>query len=143
MTEPFQPPAFVPLQPAVPPQPSVPTRKGPILWVLASVSAVLLVGTGVLGYLWSAENTSSRSELDAKDSQIEELKSRIDDLETSNERREHDIDDLKDDLTTNQGVIEDLTACPAKVQTYLDAIGGSEAVLMAAIDEMVDSCHIG
>ena len=150
MTEPLQPPTFPPpasAPPAFPPPvfvppPSVPTRKGPLLWILAAVSAALLIGTGALGYLWSSENTSSRSELDTKDSQIDDLEGRVDDLETSNERRQNDIDDLKADLAANQALVEDLTACPATVQTYLDVPQGNESALSAAIDEMLATCHL-
>jgi hypothetical protein len=136
VTVPFQP------QAAVPPPSPVPTRKGPWLWILAGLSAALLVAVGGLGYLLSAENTSSQSELDQQDAQIADLEGRVDDLENVNERSENEVGDLRDELADNQTLIRDLTECPTKVQFYLDAIGGSESVLLDAIDEMVASCHI-
>jgi hypothetical protein len=126
--------------PAPPPLPSVPTRKGTWLWVLTAVSAALLVSAGVLGYLWSAENTSSRSELDVKDAQIADLEDRVEELENANERSRHDINVRLQVLADNRTLIEDLRDCPAKHRRYLEADG--DAAILAAAEEMIATCHL-
>lgn len=128
------------------PPPRVPTRKGPWLWVLAAVCAVMVVAIGVLGYLTVADNAARADKTAAQDSQIADLTADVRDEERRNEGVQGEIDGYQQDLTEEQDLLADLEQCPAAVQAYIDtaqaADDDSDPAYQAAVEHMIDVCHL-
>ena len=127
----------------MPPQPPVPTRKGPLLWVLVALAVILLGATGALNYLRFSENSSSQAEITAQDAQIKDLKKSANQIENANEDRRDNLRRLQRELDRNRATIEDLKNCPAKVQVYVDsAVRGDNTDLQRIVNELVAACHL-
>jgi hypothetical protein len=125
------------------PQPKVPYRKGPWLWMVVGVCALLTVGVGVLGYLVFSENTSSRQVIAEQDAEIADLESRIRQRESDNGAIRDTTEDYQTSLTAQETLLADLQQCPDAVQAYIDAaVSGTDAEFNEAAEHMIEVCHL-
>jgi peptidoglycan hydrolase CwlO-like protein len=103
-------------------------------WVFATLSVLLLLGAGGLGYVYNeARGTiaDQKSEITNLQETVDGHTKTISDKDGLIRQREQDIGDLEDDLNAEK-------ACSAAVRKTLQAT--DEAAFNVAYDEMVAEC---
>jgi hypothetical protein len=94
------------------PPPTV--RSNPWLWALGTLSAVLLLATGVLGFAY----LNARSAVIDRNDQIAQLRETVRDRDDTIEENEAELSQIRTDLSDTEGVLADAQAC-------IDAVGAS------------------
>lgn len=112
-----------PLPPTAPGRPKLSAW----VWVLAGLSAVLLVLAGLVGLVYAGARSANDDQIAERDAKIAELQEEIQRLQDRRQELEQERDDALGELLTTQDQVEQQQACPDALIAFNETpIGSAE-----------------
>jgi hypothetical protein len=111
------------------------------IWVLAGVSALLLVGAAGVGFLYVGARAAHDEQAADRAARIEELTTKVSDLETAAGDLDRESAELSADLDASQAELDGLAACPDALTAMIQTDPES-AAFENAVRAMLEACDV-